>query len=89
MKSFDYPKKAAYKLAVDMQKFLARTEETAHSEINPRADQDRAEVVRQIDWAAFNKVIKQLSFCYLQDKKYKVKTTRPCIEYNEGADTEY
>lgn len=68
---FNYPKKTAYKLAQQMKKFLARTEETAHSKVNNQADHDRTEVVRQIDWQAFNKVIEQLEFCYKHDKKYK------------------
>lgn len=71
MKQFNYPKKSAYALAVAMKRFRAKTEETAHSEYNYRAEQDRIEVVRQIDWSAFNEVIKQLEFEYLQLKKYK------------------
>lgn len=70
-KPFNHPKKTAYKIAQDMKRLRARTEETAYSETNPEADQDRAEVVRQIDWNLFNEMIKQLEFAYLNDKKYK------------------
>lgn len=70
-RSFNHPKKSAYKLAQQMKQFLTRTEETAYSETNPQADHDRTEVVRQIDWQAFNKIIEQLEFCYKHDKKYK------------------
>lgn len=71
MAHFNYPKKAAYALAVSMRRFRAKTEEMAHSEYNHRCDEDRVEVVRQIDWKAFNEVIEQLEFSYLQLKKHK------------------
>lgn len=70
MKNFNYPTKSAYKLATQMKHFRARTEEIAYSEINNNAENDRKEVVRQIDWTAFNEVIAQLEFCYNQQKKY-------------------
>jgi hypothetical protein len=70
MKQFNYPDKSAYWLAAQMKKFRARTEETAYSEMNAYADHDRREVVRQIDWDAYDKVISQLEFTYLQRKKY-------------------
>lgn len=65
MKPFNYPKKSAYQLAQKMREFLTKTEETAHSEINVNADSDRSEVVRQINWSAFNEVIRGLEFPYL------------------------
>lgn len=61
--TFNYPKKEAFNLAKKMRQFRAKTEETASSEVNVNADQHRAEVVRQIDWTAFNDVINQLEFC--------------------------
>lgn len=70
MKNFNYPDKTAKKLSNLMKKFRAQTEETAYSELNPFADQDRKEVVRQIDWRSFDEVVKQLSFTYDQRKKY-------------------
>lgn len=53
-----------------MKKFRAKTEEIALSELNPYAEADRREVVRQIDWAAFSEVISQLEFTYDHRKKY-------------------
>ena len=67
----NYPKKAAYKLAQQMKEFRVKTEETQYSEINQRADLDRAEVVRQMDWTKYHEVIEYLEFCYLMDKKKK------------------
>lgn len=69
MNTLNYPKSAAYRLAQQMRTFLARTEETAHSEINPRAEQDRVEVVRTIDWVSFSNIIDQLEYPYLKDRK--------------------
>lgn len=59
------PAKEAFNLAQKMRKFRNQTEETARSEENPNVDSERAEVVRQIDWEAFNKVIEQLQFVYM------------------------
>lgn len=59
------PAKEAFNLAQKMRKFRQQTEETARNEENPNADRERAEVVRQIDWEAFNKVIEQLQFVYM------------------------
>lgn len=70
-KNWHYPKETAYKIGEQLKNFRARTEETAFSEYNLNADHDRSEVVRQIDWAAFDKIIEQLQFNYLMDKKYK------------------
>jgi len=69
MKNFNYPKKSAYKLAKQMSRFQVRTESVANSEINHDAENDRAELVSQIDWVAFNEVVRQLEFLYLQRKK--------------------
>lgn len=71
MKHFNYPKKSAYMLGRDMRRFLHQTENTAYSELNNNADADRVEVIRQIDWAAFNQIVNQLEFSYLQQKKNK------------------
>lgn len=76
MPNFNYPKKAAYKLAHDMRKFLKQTESTAYSEINPAADHHRAEVVRQIDWGKFAEIIDQLEFTYLMECKEKGKNPK-------------
>lgn len=59
------PAKEAFNLAMKMKKFRAMTEETARNEFNPNVDSERAEVVRQIDWNAFNEVVKQLQFVYM------------------------
>lgn len=69
-KNWNYPDGTAKSLANQLKKFRARTEETAYSEINPYADNDRKEVVRQIDWGMFNSVIQQLEFIYDARKKY-------------------
>lgn len=78
--TMNYPKGAAYKLAQQMRTFLARTEETAYSEINPRAEQDRVEVIRQIDWDAFSRVMDQLEFCYKMEKKYGKRDFYPELD---------
>lgn len=62
--TFNYPAKTAFSLAKKMRKFRAKTEATALSDLNHKAEDERCEVVRQIDWAAFNEVIKQLEFTY-------------------------
>jgi hypothetical protein len=64
----DYPFKSAYKLAQQMRKLRAETEQNCYSEYNPNADSQRAELVRVIDWAAFNEVINQLEL--LHNDKY-------------------
>ena len=53
-----------------LKKFRARTEQTSHSEINPHADMDRIEIVRRIDWHAYDELVKQLEFTYDQRKKH-------------------
>ena len=60
------PAKEAFNLAAKLKQFRAKTEETAETF---EAEIQRVEVVRQIDWAEFNKVIEQLEFTY----KHKVK----------------
>ncbi len=70
MKAFNYPDITAKKLASQMRQFLAQTENTAHSEVNPYAENDRVEVVRSIDWSAFNTVIEQLEITYTHRKQY-------------------
>jgi hypothetical protein len=70
MGTFNYPDKAAKSLASKMKSFRRKTEETATSEINPHAESDRSEVVRQIDWAKFDEIISQLEFVYDHRKKY-------------------
>lgn len=74
MKSFNYPKRVAFILGTKMKQFRARTEDHAYSEVNPYAEEHRVEVVRQIDWEAFDKVIKQLQFLHNQTIKPKAKT---------------
>lgn len=61
----------AWNLAQKMRKFRAQTEQTQYSETNPNVDQLRVEVVRQIDWAAFDKIIGHLEFCQLAARKGK------------------
>lgn len=66
--NFNYPAKSAKGLAIKMRQFRAKTENTAYSELNPNADSDRVEVVRNIDWAAFDTIINQLEFVYNSKK---------------------
>lgn len=54
--------KQASKLAKKMREFRAITEETAYSEGNGNEDNDRKEVIKQINWTSFNEVIDQLEF---------------------------
>ena len=70
MKPFNYPDASAKKLANQLKKFRARTEETAYSETNPHADNDRKEVVRQINWSIYSELIQQLEFTYDARKKH-------------------
>ncbi len=69
MQTWNFPKKTAASLAKKMREFRARTEETATSEVNPNAEYHRVEVVRQIDWSAFDKLIDELEFCHKNDNK--------------------
>jgi len=63
---FNWPITSALKLAAKMRDFRARTEETAHSEVNPNADDDRATVVSLIDWGKYDDVINQLEHAYIR-----------------------
>jgi hypothetical protein len=76
MKTWNYPAKSAFKLAQQMRKFRAQTEENALSETNPNADNDRREVVRQMDWYAFSQVIDYLEFTHLNTEKRKNKSLK-------------
>jgi len=59
----DYPIKQAAKLANDLKKFRAMSEQDIYSELNVNAQEQMREVVRQIDWTAFNTIINQLEYC--------------------------
>lgn len=61
MTNLHSPKKQAWQLAQQLRKFRAKTEETAPTF---NADAERMEVVREIDWTAYNSVIEQLEFLY-------------------------
>ncbi|UOF80761.1 hypothetical protein [Microviridae sp.] len=69
MKPFNYPDKTAKSLAVQLKKFRARTEKTAYSEVNPHAESDRIEVIKKVDWDAYNALIDQLEFTYDKRKQ--------------------
>lgn len=64
MTHFNNPAKEAFNLAAKLKEFRAKTEITAYSETNQNAEQERRDVVRQIDWAAFNEIVNQLEFTY-------------------------
>jgi len=54
------PKLQAFKLANKLRKFRAQTEiEAANNK-----DHERSEVVRVIDWYAYNELINQLELCF-------------------------
>lgn len=59
-----FPINDAKRLAIQMRTFLAATEEHANTERNSRAEEQRCEVVRLIDWQAFNTVIEDLEFIH-------------------------
>jgi len=70
MTNIDNPKKMAYQLGKRLSDFRKWSEDIITSESNPNANEDMREVVRQIDWNAYNDIINQLEFCHKQDKKH-------------------
>lgn len=64
----NYPDKTAYMIAQKLRKFRAESEQFISSEINVNADEQMRNVVRQIDWKAYNDIINQLEFTYKQRK---------------------
>lgn len=72
---YNYPQKHAYMLAQQLKRLRAKSEEYVHSEINPLADQQMRELVRVIDWSAFDSLVKQMELLYKTTKE-KRKTAR-------------
>lgn len=63
----NYPKSIAHRVAQNLRRFRAASEKQITSEVNPKAQDEMREIVRQIDWDKYDEIIKQLEYCFEQD----------------------
>lgn len=65
--NMNYPKSIAHRVAQNLRRFRAASEKQITSEVNPKAQEEMREIVRQIDWGKYDEIIKQLEYCFEQD----------------------